>query len=205
MNGEQQTPGAAAMAQDQARMELSMAAASAERANRPRGMVILAGLLLIGAVIYAVSGLMARAATLENVESARSRARELDAITDRIKALQLQQATRGLKADPRVSKAIEELAAAAGVKADAAGKPLVVPESEVTGIAVPGVTQKKYAAKVTGQDPKALLQWLVGVQSSGDTKGVEIFQLTLRPDASSAGVVSGGWSMDIEFVRWESR
>lgn len=205
MNGEQQTQAAAAMSQDQARMELAMAAASAERANRPRGLVILAGVLLVGAIIYAVTGLMARSATLDRVESARSRAREQLAITERIKGLQERQATRGLKADPRVSKAIEELAAAAGVKADAAGKPLVVPESEVTGIAVPGVTQKKYTAKVTGQDPKALLQWLVGVQSSGDTKGVEIFQLTLRPDPASAGVVTGGWSMDIEFVRWESR
>lgn len=195
-----------AAAQDQARIELAMAASATERANRPRGLVIIAGLLLVAALIYSLMGLSARSATHSRVESARSQTREVLKVVGRIKALQNQQATRGLMPDPRVAKSIEELAAAAGVKADASGKPLIVPETEVTGMAVPGIAQKKYAARVSGQEPKALLQWLVGVQSSGDTRGVEIFQLTLQPDgAGSMGAASTGWTMIVEFVRWESR
>lgn len=181
MNGEQQASAPAAVGQDQARVELAMAAATTERTNKPRGLVVIALVLLVGAVAYAGSGWMARSATLQKVESSREEARKVLAIANKVQSLRDKQTTRGLKPDPRVGKAIEELAAAAGVKADAAGKTLVVPESEVTGLAVPGVAQKKYAAKVTGQDPKALMQWLVGVQSSNETRGVEISMVTLRP------------------------
>lgn len=204
MSSEQQTQ-TETMAQDQARMELAMAAAATERANKPRGLVILAGLLLAGSLIYALMGLSARSATLSRVANERNRTLDVIRVVDRVKALQNQQATRGLAADPRVAKSIEELAAAAGVKADASGKALVVPESEVTGMAVPGIAQKKYTARVSGQDPKALLEWLVNIQSSSDTRGVEIFQLTLQPDAAGTLGAAGGWTMNVEFVRWESR
>ena len=49
------------------------------------------------------------------------------------------------------------------------------------------------------------MQWLVGVQSSNETRGVEISMVTLRPDTVPAGTGGAGWSMDIEFVRWETR
>lgn len=205
MNGEQQTGVAPGAEEDQARLELAMAAATAERGNQPRGLVILGVVLLLGAMVYTGSGWMARTATLRKVEDARREARQVMAVAAKVEALREVQASRGLAADPRVGKAIEDLATAAGVKADASGKALVIPETEVTGLAVPGVAQKKYTAKVTGQDPKALMQWLVGVQSSSETRGVEISQITLRPDASPAAGAGGGWSMDIEFVRWESR
>ncbi len=206
MNGEQQTGVPAPASQDSARMELAMAAANAERANRPRGLVLLAAALLVGAAAYAVSGWMSRSATLAKVESERAKTRQVLAVVAKVQALRDKQATRGLAADPRVGKAIEELAAAAGVKADSSGRSLVVPESEVTGMAVPGVSQKKYAAKVTGQDPKGLLEWLVNVQSSSETRGVEISMVSLRPDTAPPGGSSGGgWSMEVEFVRWETR
>ena len=210
MNGEQQAGGPVIVGEDQARQELAMAAATAERSNRPKGLLAIAALLLVGAIIYAGTGVAARAATLRNVEAARKEAGDVLAITARVQGLRDKQSSRGLVADPRVGKAIEELAAAAGVRADALGKALVVPESEATGLAVPGVAQKKYTARVTGQDPKALMEWLVNVQLSTDTRGVEISQITLRPDAvggagGGVGGGTGGWSMDIEFVRWESR
>lgn len=214
MNGEQQASGPVIVGEDQARQELAMAAASAERSNRPKGLLAIALLLLVGAMVYAGSGVAARGATLRRVEAARREAGDVLAIAARVQGLRDKQSSRGLVADPRVGKAIEELAAAAGVKADSSGKALVVPESEVTGLAVPGVAQKEYRADVKGQDPKALLEWLVNVQSSGDTRGVEISYLTLRPEtvagiAGGPGGVSGpgtgGWSMDIKFVRWETR
>ena len=205
MNGEQQNTTPESISADQARLELAMAAASTERANRPRGLVILALLLFVGAFFYAVSGWFARSATLRTVEAERETTRRLDLAADRVDTLRAKQSSRGLAADPRVGKAIEELASAAGLKADAAGKPLVVPESEVTGLAVPGVAQKKYRGEIKGQDPTAIMQWLVGVQSSTETRGVEISMVTLMPDTVPAGTTSGGWSMTVEFVRWETR
>lgn len=205
MNGETPTGTSPAMREDQARIELAMAAATAERANRPRGLVMVAGLMLLAAIIYAGSGYFARAATLGRVEAERTKSRQVLASVAKVQDLRDKQASRGLISDPRVGKAIEELATAAGVTQDATGRALIVPESEATGIAVPGVAQKKYTARVTGQDPKALMQWLVNVQSSGETRGVEISMVALRPDAALASARNGGWSMDVEFVRWETR
>jgi hypothetical protein len=125
---------------------------------------------------------------------------------NRVKVLTANQLTRGRSADPRIGKEIEGLAERHGVKMDASGKALLVPETEVTGIAVPGISQKKYTARVTGQDATKLLAWLVDVQTSEKTPGVEISQLTLRPDSAPAtpnGTTN--WSMDIEFVRWEKK
>ena len=188
---------------DPARLELAMAAAAAERANKPRGLVILGVLALLIAGVYAFSGLMARASTIGTVEAERRTTRNVIDAVRKVQALQEKQSVRGLAPDPRIGKELEDLAQEHGVKADATGKRLVIPESEVTGVAVPGIAQKKYVARFSGQDPGTVITWLAEVLTSPRTTGVELSMITLRPDAGQNA--AGGWTMDIEFVRWESR
>lgn len=69
-------------------------------------------------------------------------------------------------------------------------------------MAVPGVAQRKYTAKMTGQDAAAILRWLNSVQTSDRTRGVEISVLGLKPEPQGT---RGAWNVDVEFVRWERR
>ncbi len=199
MNGEN---AGNARAGDDARMELLVAAGAAERANRPRGLVVLAGLFLLSALAYALAGVSARAAAGASVERELRQTAEIAKIAERVRALQAVQSLRGLEPNSRIGKEIEDLAAEAGLTADPSGRKLVIGESEVTGVAVPGVAQRKYTAKMTGQDAAAILRWLNSVQTSDRTRGVEISVLGLKPEPQGT---RGAWNVDVEFVRWERR
>jgi type II secretory pathway component PulM len=198
MNGENTNiPGG-----DESGLELLMAASAAERANRPRTLVVLAGLVLLAAIGYAVLGVSSRSAAAGAVESELRQTAELTRVAERIRALQAAQALRGLEPNSRIGKEIEDLAAEEGLTADPAGRKLVIGESEVSGQAVPGVAQRKYTAKMTGQDAAAILRWLNNVQTSDRTRGVEISALNLKPEPQGT---RGAWNVDVEFVRWERR
>lgn len=187
---------------DDSRLELVMAAGAAERANRPRTLVVLAALVLVAAAGYALLGVSARSAATGAVETELRQTAELTKIAERIRALQGVQALRGLEPNSRIGKEIEDLAVEEGLTADPAGRKLVIGESEVTGVAVPGVAQRKYTAKMTGQDAAAILRWLNNVQTSERTRGVEISVLNLKPEPQGT---RGAWNVDVEFVRWERR
>ncbi|MBX3406511.1 MAG: hypothetical protein KF869_07080 [Phycisphaeraceae bacterium] len=187
---------------DDSRLELVMAAGAAERANRPRALIVLATLVLIVAVGYTLLGVSSRSAAAGAVETELRQTADLTKIAERIRALQAVQALRGLEPNSRIGKEIEDLAVEEGLTADAAGRKLVIGESEVTGLAVPGVAQRKYTAKMAGQDAAAILRWLNNVQTSDRTRGVEISVLNLKPEPQGT---RGAWNVDVEFVRWERR
>lgn len=198
MNGDNQTnPGA-----DEARLELVMAASASERANRPRALVVLACIVLAGAIGYAVMGISSRSAAASEVASERSESQQVAQMVDRIRAQQAVQALRGLEPNSRIGPEIEALAESQGLTADPAGKKLVITESEVTGISVPGIVQRKYRAILVGQDPQAILNWLNLVQTSEQTRGVEISSLNMKPEPQGT---RGAWNLDVDFVRWERK
>lgn len=187
---------------DDARLELVMAASASERANRPRGLVLLAGIVLVGAIIYAVMGISSRSAAAGEVATERSESDQVAQMVERIRGLQAAQALRGLEPNSRIGPEIEALAESQGLKADPTGKKLVITESEVSGIAVPGIVQRKYRATLVGQEPEAILNWLNLVQSSEQTRGVEIFSISMKPEPLGS---RGAWNLDVDFVRWERK
>lgn len=188
-----------------ARLELMMAAAGAERRNRPRVLVVLAVLLIIGAGIYAATQFSARSAAVADLVRQRERVAVIDRLSAEIQVLRERESQQGVDPDPRVAATLERLADEAGFKRTG---PISDAESSRSGT----MRQKKYTARAANQDPVALLRWLQ--RAEAEVRGLEIARLSIRPTgvpttpAPSSGAGdnppgSGGYNVDIDFTRWE--
>jgi hypothetical protein len=173
-----------------ARTELGIAASSSERRNRPRILVILAGLAFVGACIYSVIQFQARAEAFGKLKEQRERRDQITRLADEIDNLRKKESARGLVPDARVAPKLEMLAT--GVNFKLSG-PVSDSEAARTGTMV----QKKYSARAANQDPAAMLNFLQASQG-GDTPGLEISRLSIRPQGPE-----GSYTVDIDFTRWE--
>ena len=201
---------------DSSRMELAMAAASSERANRPSFLVVLAAIVLAGALIYALTGLSARPSATARVQSSANSTRQIIDLVEEVKA-----STTGLEGarfapNPRLASELEQLAA--DVQLDLAGN---VTSMDTPGATAPGLSQKRYSVKAANQDPAVILNFLNQAQDPEKFPGLEVYTLFLRPNASSAAPgfqpsrrpgspvesarFEGGWEMEVEFVRLERK
>ena len=186
-------------ATEQARLELSVAASAAERANRPRHLLALACLALIGAVIYLGFGLFQRAGARAKIAGARDQARQITDALARLEAASAGAVNRGLDPDAYMNSKIQALANTAGLTLNG-----TVTDQEISGASVPGMQQKRYSASGTNQDPEAIFAWLNSTRIDSSVRGLELRQLQLRPGGlSSSG--QPGWSFDVDFVRWERK
>lgn len=180
-----------------ARTELGIAASVSERKNKPKVLVVLALLLLLGAGIYAATQFQARGEALAKLNERRERTEAIRRLVGEIETLKKKETARGLDPDPRVAAKLETLAEGVGFKLSG---PVSDAESMSTGVMV----QKKYSARAANQDPVALLRWLQATQS-GETPGLEIARLSVRPGAGGGGGGEGAYNVDIDFTRWEKR
>lgn len=186
-------------AAEQNRLELSVAAAAAERSNRPRHFVVISIICLIAASVALIMAVSARATAASRVAEQRTLTAALDDVINNITTLNDSIASRGTDPDPRVGQKIEALATAADLKLVGG-----VSDSENTSLAQTGLVQRQYTAKAANQDPLAILNFITSTQTSDQTPGLEIFRLSLRPGApTDAGTV--GWNADMVFTRWERR
>jgi hypothetical protein len=193
----------------EARLELGMAAASAERRNRPRAPIVLAALALVGAFVYAGTGLAARSAAFDKLATDRNAAARLQALLNDVDALKRRDAARGFAADANVAAKLERLAKQFELQLQA---PITDMASGAFGSAGGGrLVEKRYSARFAGQDPVALLDWLKAAQSGGEAPGLEVARLAMRTNApmgdaaAGSGVGGGGagWTLDVDFTRWE--
>lgn len=181
-----------ASAAESARLELGVAASAAARKNRPRVLVFLAILVLIGAAIYALVQFRARSAALADLETKRSRLLKIQQLSEEIDRLKKRESARGLDPDPRVASKLEMLAAGVNFT-------LIGPVSDSDAGSASGLVQRKYTARAQNQDPAAMLRWLLATQGP-ETPGLEIARVSLRP-----GGGEGSYNADIDFTRWEKR
>lgn len=188
------TSGAAtAAANESARLELGMAAAAASRRNRPKGLIVVTTLLLVGACVYALVQARARSAAIRDLEARRTRLGQIEQLGQELEQMKTRQAIRGLEADPYTASKLETMAAAANFK-------LTGPVSDSdAGGGVTGLVQRKYSARAQNQNPVALLTWLQMTQGT-DIPQLEIARVSIRP-----GSAEGAYNADIDFTRWEKR
>jgi hypothetical protein len=188
---------------EQARLELSVAAASTERTNRPRIFVVGAILLLVMASIYALSGLFSLQSARLKTAGENARIREIEKLIAEYRKERSAQQSRIYDQDAQVGRKLEELMSQSGLSP--------VPQVGLLDNAgnAPGAVKRQYSVSLTDRDPALLLRWLDMVMtgsatSAGETiQGLEIDQLSLVPGKGQPGDV--GWSMDVRFSRWERR
>lgn len=173
-----------------ARTELGIAASTNERRNKPRILIVLAALALVGACIYTLVEYQSRAEALAALKDRRERTEQISRLADEIDRLRKKESERGLDPDARVAPKLEMLAA--GVNFKLSG-PISDSEAARTG----SMVQKKYSARATNQDPAAMLNFLQATQGP-ETPGLEIARLSIRPQGPE-----GSYNVDIDFTRWE--
>lgn len=180
---------------DDGRFELSFAAMSHERRNRPRGFVVLAAIAVVVSVLFAGYGISARGkarsehqravADLVSVEAAALEWRQLE-------DLERDPNQRIGRPNPLLLSRMEELAVQAGL--DRPRQPRMPQPEQRGGITI---TQYHYGDTqnpITHASLSALLEWVRLAQ--GEELGMELIGLNLRPDATN-------WRMTVIFRRWE--
>jgi hypothetical protein len=190
------TPGTSS-ASDEARLELAVAAAAAERANRPRWIVVLGVLLLIGATIYTLVQVSARTAAIIKVKGAREATAQVERVKAQLDRESAKLTSRGTAPNPLMAAEIENNAHHARVIL--AGPVTDSPAAPLSSI---GMRQVTYRARAINQDPLSLLNWLNIVQQNSPTTGLEILETRFTPGAGTANNTPG-WNIDAQFTRWE--
>ena len=182
---------------DDARLELAVAAAAAERANKPRWVIVLGTLLLIVAVIFALASYSTRAAALGKAADEWKATEEVRKLKDALDVESAKLDARGTAQNPRVSAQIEALASAMGVVI--AGN---VGDSTMAAMSQLHLQQHQYNARTMNQDPENIFRWLIATQTSPEMAGLEITRLVFRPGGATA-TNTPGWNVDVQFSRWE--
>jgi type II secretory pathway component PulM len=183
----------------ESRLELTLAAAEAERANRPRWIIVLGVVLLAVAIIYTLTQASARATMFGKIEGERSATRKVQDLRNAIDTETTNLARRGTAPDARVGQKIEDFARFAQITLAGA-----VTDQTRTGGGVPGMQQHVYTARAMNQEPDAVLSWLNSIRTSYESSGLEITRLRLAPGAATAGGTAG-WNVDLELARWERK
>lgn len=185
---------------DDARLELSLAASSNERANRPVWAIALGVVLLVIAIIYSLWAVSARAKVLLQVSSERAKVERLLKLKSTLDAESAKLSARASPPDPRTGQHLEALATAAGITPP----PTVTDQPPIGSSGATALAQHTYTARVQNEDPQQILNWLVSTQSSPQTQGLEISRLVLRPGAATSEGTPG-WNAEVNFIRWEKR
>jgi hypothetical protein len=190
---------------EDARFELLMAAAAAERSNRPRALVVAACVLLVLALGYLLVSTVSRAAAVTRLAATRSEVRNLERVVNQLKELQATGTGDIHRAMNTTFGYIEKMAQSVGLPA------VQVKSSEGTS-GPEGFVLRSYRATVVEQDPEKLLQWINKVEA-GDlvpndpidpTPGLQVGTIKLTPGkVLESGKV--GWNLDVTFKRWERR
>lgn len=179
------------------RLGLSVAAASRERASRPRALVLASLLVLVIAVVAAGAGLASRAKARRELANwtqidaqSEALAKEYAELDSRARAAGEQQTGRRI---PDLFSKMEALATRAGMK----DKPL--PPRETTSPSRAGVTIRETTYENL-RDPsiKAMLEWvhLATADPVSRLPGLEVSSLRLQAEQT-------GWVMRVVFRRWE--
>ena len=188
---------------EQARLELSVAATAAERANRPRVLVWLAALLVVGASVALVMALSARTKEALRLGKARDAALSIERQKAELDALTAQVRSRGLEPDPRMAATLEALAnVGAGLQLQGG----ISDTTDGMGNLPGGMMRKTYTARVApGQDPAAIMNWLAETQNPETLKWLEISQLKFSPANAAGKGAMGGMNVEVKFSRYEKK
>ncbi len=186
-----------ASAASDARLELAVAAAASERANKPRWIIVLGVALLLVALIYCFITYNSRAAVISKVEFERKATAKITGLKNLLDDENEKLAARGTAPNPRMGQLIEQLASALNVVL--AGP---VGDSASAAMTQLGLQQHTYTARCTNQDAGDVFKWLMASMTADQMPGLEITRLAFRPGGPTPANTPG-WNVDITFSRWE--
>jgi hypothetical protein len=175
---------------DEGRFELAMAASAQEKRNRPVALPLLAAVVLMASLIFAVWALSARNAAERNRVVAQSdEAAVKQMASDWQELVRQEHDAPGLSGEkmPNLLSRMESLAREAGLKATPAN-PQTASEPR-QGIIV---TTYSYRT-VKDASLTALMEW---IRKAAEIPGMEVTELKLKAEPTD-------WSMDVTFRRWE--
>jgi hypothetical protein len=183
---------------DETRFELSLAAGAKERRNRPRWLVIAAGLLLALVGIAALAGWVSRRSAITQLDRALQDQAAVEGMTQQLSSLSgvaTQAGDQQLGAPmANLRSTLEGLATRAGM----ASPPVPRNEDSVPQPQA-GIVVKRYSF-FDVRDPSltAILEWLrLATQDPASRiPGLEVETLRLKPENNQ-------WSMNLILRRWE--
>jgi hypothetical protein len=176
---------------DEGRFELAMAASAQEKRNRPLGLPLLACVVLVASLVFAVWSLSARNAAMRERARAESDDVAVRQMTGDWEALRVQERDApglGLgERMPNLLSRMENLAREAGLK-NTPANPQTSPDAR------PGIVVTTYSYRtVKDASLAALMEW---VRKATEIPGMEVTELKLKAEATE-------WSVDVTFRRWE--
>lgn len=188
------------MVTEDVRDELVAAAASAQRANRPRYMVYIGALALVVAACFALWRLWERQQLSADLDRATALNRQIAQKVGELTAVQSIEDVLGgakqLEADARMLGKLSQLAKDAGLTVNQEA------ESDDSRQTPRGISRKMYTFSLANQPAEPVLAWLRKVGT--EHPGVQVRRFELRPDQ---GTPEGkpAWRVDVVFTRWERK
>jgi hypothetical protein len=185
----------------QATMELAMTAASAERSNRPRRLIILALLLLVGATVYTLLALGARAAATSRVAREAGELANLRIVVSGLTSLTAVDSSDEFKPNTTITQTLRERATALGLPDPG------TTTDENTTIKAEGFVFRRYNSRIEGVEADALLHWMNDT-TSGPNKipGLQLYSVSLTPGRTLPPPPGhAGWNLRAVFSRWERK
>ncbi len=177
---------------EDARLEQAAQAARTARRNQPKGLLLIAGVLLAAMLLYVLFAVFARQSAISSMESARERAQEAVRQAGELKALRaVAQTNPGATASAtQLRSRIEQAGVDAGLS-----KVVPLPNERVETL-IPGLgsRQYKYDYELTDPNLAALLSWVE--RSVAAVPGIEVYGISLRPEANH-------WRLRVTFSRWQ--
>ena len=207
---------------DTARLELTMAAAANERANRPAFLVVLAMVILVGAIIYLLVGLRALWSADERVALANNTTQRVIHLVAQVKATSASPMEANLAPDPRLGAKLEQAASAIGLQ-------LVgdISTNVISSSVGAGLQQREFSARAENADPAMVLAWLAKSQDQKEFPGLHVYNITLTPGGKTPSATpttprpgalpipqpgahddsryAGGWTLNVKFIRYERK
>jgi hypothetical protein len=183
---------------DDSRLELSMAAMRSERRNRPRFVVVIALLVLVGAVANLAWTFMARTAAATRLTRATASLGSIQGVIGQLETMEAERTSP--KYDPMdMVVRLQNFATQVGLP-----RPEVQAKDPQTTANVRGFNKRVYTTVISNADPEQILRWVAEATDGVTFPGLETDSFKLTPGSVLPnGKV--GWTLDIAFRRWERK
>lgn len=188
----QAATGDAARTLDELRLDMTASAAGVERRHRPTGWVVLGILLLVGGAVALGLAVWDRLKADRQAAKAEADARELVALSARLKALESAAGTSGESLGepiPNILSRIQRVGTQAGLRSEP-----TAPRSGRQGERARQAIRYDYDYEARDESPDALLRW--AKLSCEEIPGLEVADFRLTPEPNQ-------WHLKVIFSRWE--
>lgn len=173
------------------RFAIASSASSTERVNRPRHLVLLAVLVLIGAFIYLAAALSDRASAIRAMKRQQRDAEKIIATAEELAVFDERAASDPASAFgapiPMMLSRLEELAKEAGLTQ-------ALSHRRGPGETKGGATMYRYPYEIRDPNLESVMLWLQKCVEG--IPGLEVQSLRIRPEPQS-------WYVSVTLTRWE--